>query len=1071
MGLYDQLLAKAFSDGDRDLLNDLIKGKAHVKAHFRRDPKTGKLIHIKEHEREIYKTHTVFQAGDKVRVLSGSHAGKILEIKGYSEEKNTLRTKHEDNPNISVSPHLVEHVEKTAANTPGEFEGKEEAPAKIDQEWKDDLSEMEAAGGGPNYPPSYSDESKSPLEETLDDESIEEPPVETAGESPAEPEPEEPADGFAIGQPEEPVKELTPLETIQEHINSFLEANPGFEANKWDKIVAEKGKLYYYLKKNGSDAGSACFDVASGKLVGGKATDQAVLGWVKDLYKFQIESDGQKFGPEQALSMVGIKIDEDPKYGTVLKGNTYPYQKYIGNIVGGKYVGGGITKVQWPNKLADLAVKITPFEKGDFSGQDQITVDFQHSGQPAGSANGGQSDTGGAGAETAHAGGDKGGSGSGGYGTSVHDEAKKKDEWSQHALKKKTIEDLVKLIHETGIEGPPPHVQLSQEVIDSALQPMKHQIEGASAALSAFDKGSAGFLLGDDVGTGKTFSGVAVIAHMKPKRCMVVCPNDIVVQQWLDVLKKAGIEGSIAKGKKEDFSRKNGVILTTYTSMMMNESLHNTARDLVVFDETHFMKNLLETGSKRAENGYNLVKKQMFNGGKVLYMTATPYEKPQQAKIYAALGMWKTTPEEDEFNDWVEQRGVKVHGKFKWKKVYDPENPNAEKYGYKKGYVYKKVWKGDSQSYSLKGNGDAAKKATLIDFIHNIRAGKYLSREVVPEGVKMDNIFTAQDLDPYQDEAYKFVMGVFNQAIAATPSINKKMRIAGQQTMWSRRFCEHAKMPAVIGLAKSELADGRSVSVMTGYKAMGDTATQIGKLMGLMTDAGVIGGHNPMISAGIMQQFTKKLEEMGAQMEGSVKALKDAFPDAVELHGDIPLKQRLANVQKFNSGQAKMIICTQATADTGLSLHDTIGTHPRSQINVTLPWSGMAMKQLSGRSHRLGSKSDTNMHWIFAKVPDEQHRAAIMALKLKILGASAKGIDVDTSDEAYKKMMEFIYKGDIDDPMEKLLKSFFDPLHVIMLDDLIKGRKIPRDYIRTVRGKTEHVVEGNSKKVYTIDRP
>lgn len=226
-----------------------------------------------------------------------------------------------------------------------------------------------------------------------------------------------------------------------------------------------------------------------------------------------------------------------------------------------------------------------------------------------------------------------------------------------------------------------------------------------------------------------------------------------------------------------------------------------------------------------------------------------------------------------------------------------------------------------------------------------------------------------------------------------------------------------------------------------------------------------------MISAGIMGQFTKKLEEMGAQMEGSVKALKGAFPDAVELHGDIPLKQRLANVQKFNSGQAKMIICTQATADTGLSLHDTIGTHPRSQINVTLPWSGMAMKQLSGRSHRLGSKSDTNMHWIFAKVPDEQHRAAIMALKLKILGASAKGIDVDTSDEAYKKMMEFIYKGDIDDPMAKLIKSLFDDsLHVILVEDLIKGRKLPRDYIRTVRGKAQHVVEGNSKKVYTNDR-
>jgi hypothetical protein len=140
-----------------------------------------------------------------------------------------------------------------------------------------------------------------------------------------------------------------------------------------------------------------------------KGLTDSVPKWAKDLCKFQAEADCLKFGPDQALAMFGIKVDFDPKYGTVLKGTTYNRSKVIANIVSRKNVGWGITKAEWPTKLADLAAKITPFEKGDFYGEDGSTLGVHDGGGDAGNTGGGQSQPVDVGGQAVNAGGNKGG--------------------------------------------------------------------------------------------------------------------------------------------------------------------------------------------------------------------------------------------------------------------------------------------------------------------------------------------------------------------------------------------------------------------------------------------------------------------------------------------------------------------------------------------------------------------------------------------------------------------------------------------------------------------------------------
>src|SRR5574343_176673 len=115
MGAYDDAMVKSLTAGYTSYFDDiLIKAKVHVKTYWKHDPKTGKLIQVHEHEAEHQGAHVMFNAGHKVRVTSGAHEGKELEIKGYDPDKKVFRTKHADNPNIAVSPHRIEHVDPEA---------------------------------------------------------------------------------------------------------------------------------------------------------------------------------------------------------------------------------------------------------------------------------------------------------------------------------------------------------------------------------------------------------------------------------------------------------------------------------------------------------------------------------------------------------------------------------------------------------------------------------------------------------------------------------------------------------------------------------------------------------------------------------------------------------------------------------------------------------------------------------------------------------------------------------------------------------------------------------------------
>ena len=107
------MIAKTYKIITLDDYEDLTK--AHVKAHFKRDPKTGKLIFIKDYDDERHKhlVHAIFKKGDKVKVNNpkSKHHDKEVVVSGYNE-KYGVSTKVPGQKHAGeFHPHHLDHVD------------------------------------------------------------------------------------------------------------------------------------------------------------------------------------------------------------------------------------------------------------------------------------------------------------------------------------------------------------------------------------------------------------------------------------------------------------------------------------------------------------------------------------------------------------------------------------------------------------------------------------------------------------------------------------------------------------------------------------------------------------------------------------------------------------------------------------------------------------------------------------------------------------------------------------------------------------------------------------------------
>ena len=549
----------------------------------------------------------------------------------------------------------------------------------------------------------------------------------------------------------------------------------------------------------------------------------------------------------------------------------------------------------------------------------------------------------------------------------------------------------------THFPHPAPLRNKAGEVVGGITDAAPHQTDGAERiALSWTERDGA--ILQDDAGLGKTVTALMAMVHRGGARNLIVVPTSGkagLKRQWTGA-RNAGLFGVTVKSVEEMSATEPGYYSVSYDELLveakdaegkpvldakgkavkkLRPELFDGTWNTIAFDESH---NMVGHG-ERAE----AAKKLMDRAEKCLYMSATPFTNVADMHYLTKMGLGFGNSEE-EFARWADMAGARVKGK-------DVKNPTSHL-------------------------PMAAIAATFhVD-------GASIKRLASLDGCKSQfGVLDKADLPEEQSGAFATAARLLKVAQDGVhPEILRALYIG-----WSKQYWETLKVDRAVALGKKALAEGKQVAFFTSFKASNhEHLRAIPRMIRKKADRLAM-SDNPgaEAAAAAMNALADDCERIIADLPPGVsvvKRLADEFGGArqvAEIHGATSKKPE-EEQDAYQASEKKVCVATMARGGTGISLHDTTGEFPRVQINLSIPWSGREFNQVAGRSHRLGSKSNTEMHWLLGEDDQEKHNAAIVARRLKSMGSLTAGDPELTLDAAALSKWEFANsssRGDSDD--------------------------------------------------------
>lgn len=539
-----------------------------------------------------------------------------------------------------------------------------------------------------------------------------------------------------------------------------------------------------------------------------------------------------------------------------------------------------------------------------------------------------------------------------------------------------------------------------------------HQAEGARRVLNAWEKGD-GALLQDAAGLGKTLEALAAIQARGGKRNLIVVPaagKEGLKAQWMGdrgaKLYNVDVRGArvrttrtgreVVEFQPDDLSAtEDGTYIVSYDELwetkrdeegnivrnekgkivkQLRKSLFDGRWDTIAFDESHTMQ---KPGGMFSNAGKALQEQ----AEKVLYMSATPFTNISDMHYLTKLGFFGNS--EEEFAKWAELAGAKVDGK----QIKNPSShlPMA------------------AIAATLHVNGKSIKRSTSMEGVFS-QFGQMSQGSLTEE----------------EKRAFAGADKIIAMASAAMgPEFLRAFYVG-----WSRQYWEICKVRQAIDIGKKALADGKQVAFFTSYKSANHRHLRSIPEMLDRRAAKMSMSDNPAVQAKA-NQFAQLAEDIREVIDSelppgssAVDQLVEAFgggAEVAEIHGNTTKKAH-AEQESYQAGQKRVVVATMSKGGTGISLHDTTGERPRVQINLSLPWSGREYLQVAGRSHRLGSKSNTEMHWLVGDDDDEMKNGAKVAKRLQSMGSLTAGDPEMTVDASELLAWEFADNGpDSDD--------------------------------------------------------
>jgi len=476
------------------------------------------------------------------------------------------------------------------------------------------------------------------------------------------------------------------------------------------------------------------------------------------------------------------------------------------------------------------------------------------------------------------------------------------------------------------------------------------QIEDVALMVQAYRQGRPLFMLSSAPGTGKTFVLGAAIRELRrsgaKKITYVTLRKELITQIKQDL-------------KDYDIGDVNFI---TYAEMKDRPA---EASDVLIFDEAHAIKNLSGDGSEQAKKAQEWMSQTKFP----VLSTATPFENPVQAAYLASTGIFES------------------FGGFKnFALAYGATSVNA-------GNDTILVWRRTNTSDA---DQVAARNFFKKEGIFTARKTRLPKDQVDSRLVKV----TA-------DSEYTKMYTEFEKAVE-----ENKGSLAGFSKAWiknfQKRILEASKIDIAINEASNALKAGRWPIIFVETKA--ERKIDIPRLIDLeaqwrretdlarrMNERGPSRAQFGLPPMGITDVLASFMEETGISVieipsaEDTIKA-KFGEDNVAIFTGSVTPAKAQKNLDKWRKNKPMVLVATMAKGGTGLSLHDKVGNHQTTQINVNLPWTATQVEQVSLRSARYGLKGIAQMQWLFAdNIPFDRELAQRVGSRMADMGALVHG--------------------------------------------------------------------------------
>ena len=533
-----------------------------------------------------------------------------------------------------------------------------------------------------------------------------------------------------------------------------------------------------------------------------------------------------------------------------------------------------------------------------------------------------------------------------------------------------------------------------------------------------------GMLFTNGTGTGKTFTGLGIIKRFAvagKTNIIITVPNDKISEDWEKSGKLLGLNISRLSDTR---SAGTGIVITTYSNFGQNNELSHRNWDLIVHDEAHYLaqdKNGTNTLSLKALRAISLHPDGAHTRASMLHadLYAELSNLQEEIKTIRASDDQRHLAASVE----VEKKFAALNSKIseKVKEVSEQVSSSqgearprilflsATPFAYEKtvdwanGYLfdYNQGQSNDQNEFRGYNQGSNLDRFMVQHFGYRLRYNKLTEPDAkVDRGImqrafnsylKKNGVLAGRMLDVKADYDRRFIL--VDSAIGTridealqwfegqrkeTDDEVRKSGLSDVQSILAEKFdylsrrylLEAIKAQEVIPHIKEHLALGRKVVVFHDYKKGGGFNPFRIHLLAAddLTDTTRTG--DAELLNGIIEEFNSEFKDLiNSDVWGAsspITAFQEAFPNVMLFNGDVPAKQRRANVERFQddaSGPVVLLVQSAAGKE-GISLHDTTGKHQRVLFNLGQPTQPTTAIQQEGRIYRTGQVTDAIFRYL-----------------------------------------------------------------------------------------------------------